>query len=350
MNQWRKVLVKDSTSLQRAIEVLDEFGLRIVLVVDDADILLGTVTDGDVRRALLRSLPMDTPVNEVMNRNPKTARADWTESRIRTLMDGQGLLQLPLVDDAQRVVGLATLQGSLKESSRDNPVLLMAGGFGTRLQPLTNNLPKPMLKVGGKPILERILVDFVDAGFHRFYISTHYLSEVIREHFGNGEKWGVEIQYIHEDEPLGTAGALGLLPKGEIDLPVVIMNGDLQTSLNPQSLLEFHEERRSMATVCVREYEHQVPYGVITADGAKVQTMIEKPIHKYFVNTGIYLLSPELVKSVKPNIRLDMPTLLVQQIEQDKPVYMFPIHEHWLDIGQTADFERAQRNEEHGWV
>lgn len=342
MKHWRNALVTPDVSLEQAIGVLDKAALRIALVVDEAGTLLGTLTDGDVRRALLKHLPLDAPVNKVMNPNPKTAEQGWTESRILALMEQYEVLQLPLVDSERKVVGLANLHDLLNKHRHDNPVFLMAGGFGTRLRPLTNDCPKPMLKVGDKPILEQILLNFVDAGFHRFYISTHYMPEVIREHFGNGEKWGVSIQYVYEDEPLGTGGALGLLPHDEIDLPLFMMNGDLLTSLNIHSFLEFHENHGSVATMCVREYEHQVPYGVITSDGTQIKSMVEKPIQKFFVNAGIYLLNPELVKSVGPDTRIDMPTLLEQQIDADKPVNMFPIHEYWLDIGRMDDFHKAQ--------
>lgn len=339
---WREALVKSDVSLESAIAVLDKAALRVVLVVDDQEKLLGTLTDGDVRRALLQRLPLETAVNKVMNTNPKVAKETWTESRLRSLMEKYQVLQLPLVNDQGKMVGLVNLHELLNKSRHDNPVFLMAGGFGTRLRPLTNNCPKPMLKVGDKPILEQILLNFIDAGFHRFYISTHYMPELIRDHFGDGEKWGVSIQYVHEDEPLGTGGALGLLPHEEIDLPVFMMNGDLLTSLNIHGFLEFHNNHDSAATMCVREYEYQVPYGVITSEGPRVKSMVEKPIHKFFVNAGIYLLNPELVKSVEPGKRIDMPTLLEQHIAEGKPVNMFPIHEYWLDIGRMDDFNRAQ--------
>lgn len=342
MKPWRKALVNSDATLVQAIEVLDKAALRIALVVDADDKLLGTLTDGDVRRALLKHLALDTSVSQVMNTQPKTANKSWTQSKILTVMEMYELLQLPLVDTEGRIVGLADLHSILNNHRQDNPVFLMAGGFGTRLQPLTNNCPKPMLKVGDKPILEQILVNFVEAGFHRFYISTHYMPEVIRDYFGNGEKWGVSIQYVHEDEPLGTGGALGLLPHDEIDQPLFMMNGDLLTSLNFQSFLEFHKTHDGIATMCVREYEHQVPYGVITSEGSKIKSMIEKPVHRFFVNAGIYLLEPSLVKRVAPGTRIDMPSLLEQQIENDKTVNMFPIHEYWLDIGRMDDFHKAQ--------
>lgn len=342
MKPWRKALVNSNATLEQAIEVLDKAALRIALVVDVNDTLLGTLTDGDVRRALLKHLPLETPVSQVMNTQPKTAERSWTENRILAVMDQNELLQVPLVDADNRVVGLANLHDVLNKQRHDNPVFLMAGGFGTRLRPLTNNCPKPMLKVGEKPILEQILLNFIKVGFHRFYISTHYMPEVIRNYFGNGEKWGIKIQYIHEEEPLGTGGALGLLPHDEIDRPLFMMNGDLLTSLNLHSFLEFHKAHKGIATMCVQEYEHQVPYGVITSEGINIKAMEEKPVQRFFINAGIYLLSPELVKKVTPGQRIDMPTLLEQQISQGHKVNMFPIHEYWLDIGRLDDFNKAQ--------
>jgi len=342
MKPWRNALVYSDVTLEQAIEVLDKAALRIVLIVSEDDKLLGTLTDGDVRRALLKHLPLETSVTEVMNTQPKTAEQTWTERRVLAMLEQYELLQIPLVNSEGRVIGLANFHDILNKHRHDNPVFLMAGGFGTRLRPLTNNCPKPMLKVGDKPILEQILLNFIEAGFHRFYISTHYMPEVIRDYFDDGEKWGVSIQYVHEEEPLGTGGALGLLPHDEIDLPMFMMNGDLLTSLNLQSFLEFHERQDSVATMCVREYEHQVPYGVITSEGTQIKSMVEKPIHRFFINAGIYLLDPVLVKSVVPGTRVDMPTLLEREIDNGKVVNMFPIHEYWLDIGRMDDFHKAQ--------
>lgn len=342
MKPWRKALVNSSVTLEQSIQVLDKAAMRIALIVGEDDKLLGTLTDGDVRRALLKHLPLNTPVTEVMNTQPKTAEQDWTESRVLAMLEQYELLQIPLVDSEGRVIGLANLHDILNKHRHDNPVFLMAGGFGTRLRPLTNNCPKPMLKVGDKPILEQILLNFVEAGFHRFYISTHYMPEAIRDYFGEGEKWGVSIQYVHEEEPLGTGGALGLLPHDEIDQPLFLMNGDLLTSLNLHSFLEFHERQNGVATMCVREYEHQVPFGVITSEGTLIKSMVEKPVHRFFVNAGIYLLDPTLVKSVAPGTRIDMPTLLEKEIDGGKAVNMFPIHEYWLDIGRMDDFNKAQ--------
>ena len=342
MKNWESALIGPQASLEQAISTMDSSALRIAIVVDEQRRLLGTLTDGDVRRALLRHLPLDIPVSQVMCATPQVAQQDWSRERVLAVMEGTQLLQLPVVDMEGRVVGLETLHGLLDKRLLNNPVFLMAGGFGTRLHPLTQDCPKPLLKVGDKPILELILESFINAGFHRFFISTHYLPEMVREHFGDGKRWGVSIRYTHEETPLGTGGAVGLLPHDEINEPMLMMNGDLLTTLNYRDLLAFHNEHESIATMCVREFEYQVPYGVVQSEGHLIRSMVEKPIHKFFVNAGVYVLSPELVKSIPPDTRVDMPTKLEQAIAAGRDVTMFPVHEYWLDIGRMEDFKRAQ--------
>ena len=342
MKNWESLLVGPETKLEDAIAVLDRGGARIAIVADRDRRLLGTLTDGDVRRALLRHLALDVPVSQVMCSTPQVAQREWSREHVLSLMESTRLLQLPVVDQSGHVVGVETLHDVLVRRQFDNPVFLMAGGFGTRLYPLTQSCPKPLLKIGDKPILELILEGFIDAGFHKFFISTHYLPEMIRSYFGDGSNWGVSIRYVHEDEPLGTGGALGLLPHEEIDLPLFVVNGDLLTRVNYRGLLDFHDEHESVATMCVREYEHQVPYGVINSDGHRVTSMVEKPVQRFFINAGIYLLAPELVKSVLPGTRIDMPGLLEKNMTAGNDVTIFPVHEYWLDIGRLEDFHRAQ--------
>lgn len=342
MKNWEILLINPHKNIREAIEVLDRGGQGIALVVDAQGILLGTVTDGDIRRALIKQIHLDLSVQHIMCSTPKTVNSDWGKELILATMQEYQLSQIPIIDNAGRVIGLETFHDFLKKKRRDNPVFLIAGGFGTRLHPLTEECPKPLLKVGEKPILELILERFIAAGFHRFFISTHFMPDMIKAHFTDGSRWGINIQYVHEENPLGTAGALGLLPHGEMDLPILMMNGDLLTSLNFQHLLDFHEENQGLATVCVREYEHRIPFGVLNFHNHQVTSIVEKPTWRTFINAGIYVLSPELAKNVIPDMRIDMPNLLQAHIDKGDKINMFPIHEYWLDIGRMDDFQRAQ--------
>lgn len=341
--KWRKVLVSAQQTIREVLLVIDATALRVAIVVDEQDNLLGVVTDGDIRRGLLRNLTLDAPVSQVMNTAPITASPQASKDELIELMEKKVILAIPIVEN-ERVVGLETLQEALTKPRRENPVFLMAGGFGTRLRPLTDHCPKPLLKVGGVPILETTLLRFIKEGFVNFYISTHYMPEMIRQHFGDGSKWNVHIVYIHEDEPLGTGGALGLLPEDIPDLPIIMMNGDLLTTVDFKRLLDFHNNHHAHATMAVREYEYQIPYGVINGEGNKIISMEEKPVQRFFVNAGIYVVSRHLVQSVPRNHNIDMPSLLEQQIAEKHNVLMLPIHEYWLDIGRMDDFHRAQED------
>ena len=342
MSNWKEACLKPMSTISDAIDVLESKALRIVLVVDDVGKLLGVVTDGDIRRGLIRHMNMNTPVSEIMCKTPTVASLKDDRDKILVLMKSGDFLHIPLVDGEGRVAGLETLQHLLDNKRFDNPVLLMAGGLGKRLRPLTNDTPKPLLKIGKKPILETILERILDAGFHDFYISTCYKSDMVRDYFGDGGKWNVNIRYICEKEPMGTAGALGLLPDDMPDLPLLVMNGDLLTKINFEHLLQFHKEEGGLATMCVREYDFQVPYGVIKSEGRRITSIEEKPVHKFFVNAGIYVLEPELVRSLNKTSYLDMPDLLEDKINQNQQINMFPVHEYWLDIGRMEEIERAR--------
>jgi len=342
VHNWKKTLLKQSATMQEAIEVLNNESLRIVLVVDDEQKLVGTVTDGDIRRALLRHLTLEAVLSEFMFTQPTVASVTDDHNQILLKMQEFDLLQIPIVDEFGKVGGLETLQLLHEKKQYDNPVVLMAGGFGRRLRPLTEHTPKSMLNVGSKPILETILDQFIGAGFYRFFISTHYKAQHLQKHFGDGSDWGVSIEYIHEDEPLGTAGALGLLPKNIPGLPVLLMNGDLLTKVDFQELLSFHVEHGGEATMCVRKHVFQVPYGVIQAEEHRITSIVEKPVHKYFINAGIYVLNPSILNTIDGKSYLDMPHLLIENINGNKQVNMFPLHEYWLDIGQMKQYEQAQ--------
>lgn len=343
-SSWRRATILPNSTIRDAVVVINEnVTLRIALVIDEKDQLIGVVTDGDIRRALLNNVSLDNSVLDIMNSNPKTVSISNDKRKTKLLMEQMGIFAIPVVDD-NVVIDVITYQSSLEKDVHDNPVFIMAGGFGTRLKPLTDNCPKPMLRVGGRPLLETLIVNFTSSGFRKFYISTHYMPEVIMNYFGNGERFGVEINYVYEDQPLGTGGALGLLPKDIPKLPIILINGDVLTDIDFERLLKFHNDNSAQATMCVREYEYQVPYGVITGDGSNIISMDEKPTHSYFINAGIYVIEPGVVNSVTPNVKIDMPTLLEEQINNKNNVLMFPIHEYWLDIGRMDDFNRAQRD------
>jgi dTDP-glucose pyrophosphorylase len=340
--QWKNVLIRPDSTIREALETINREALRIALVTDSENKLLGVITDGDIRRGLLNNLDLTARASMVMSTNPITANANATTAQLNEIMQSKGILSIPIIENG-KVVGLKLFKSNKDINQHENPVFIMAGGFGTRLKPLTDNCPKPMLKIGDKPILETVIRSFVKAGFKNFYISTHYMPEVIRDYFGKGESFNANIHYVHEETPLGTGGALGLLPEDlSDDLPLIMINGDVLTNIDFERLLKFHNENCADATMCVREYDYQIPYGVITGDGNKIISMEEKPIHRFFVNAGIYVVSPHVFKGVPSNHRIDMPTLLEERIRQNENVLMFPIHEYWLDIGRMDDFNKAQ--------
>ncbi|HBI3713373.1 nucleotidyltransferase family protein [Vibrio parahaemolyticus] len=340
---WQKTLISESSTIKQALEIINSEALRVAVVVDQDKKLLGMITDGDIRRGLLNDLVLTDSVAKVMNSEPITAEQGASKEHLVELMEKKQILSVPLLDQDNKVVGLETLHSALSKDKYQNPVFIMAGGFGTRLRPLTDNCPKPMLKVGDKPILETVIKSFIRAGFNNFYISTHYMPEQIHHHFGDGTDLGVSISYVHEETPLGTGGALGLLPEDmPRDLPLIMINGDVLTKVDFGRLLNFHMENDADATMCVREYDYQIPYGVINGDGNQITSMVEKPVQRFFVNAGIYVVSPRVIQSVEKNQKIDMPTLLEQHMEERQKVLMFPIHEYWLDIGRMDDFNRAQ--------
>lgn len=337
---WQATRVKKSTSMQEAIEVLNNSSIKLVTVVDDNECLLGVITDGDIRRAILNFKALDTLVTDIMCHNPITAYETESKTFVMALLKKNKLQHIPIVDKKNQLKNIITKDSLLHKSQTSNTVFLMAGGFGTRLQPLTQSCPKPLLKIGKKPILETILDSFCQHGFNRFYISVHYKAQMIKDYFSSGSDFGVDIDYVEETSPLGTAGALSLLPE-QLE-PVIVMNGDLLTKVDFSELLAYHQEENAAITMCVREYEYQVPYGVINSNKNQVTSIVEKPIERYFVNAGIYVISPQVIKSISFQERLDMPDLINKCLENNEKVSMFPIHEYWLDIGRMSDFERAQ--------
>lgn len=340
MKDWKNVLMSPDTTLKDAIRTIDQGALKIALVVDGDQRLVGTVSDGDIRRGILKGCALEERVQEVMNSTPTVVGQNEGREKILVLMRQKQIYQIPVVDGVGRLVGLEIIDTLLTPPRRDNLVVLMAGGLGSRLKQLTTDIPKPLLKVGDKPILETILLNFIEHGFRRFYVSVNYRAEMIETYFGDGSRWGVEIDYLREDRKLGTAGALGLLPERPTE-PVLVMNGDLLTKVNFQQLLDFHLEHKAIATMCVREYDFQVPYGVVKLDQHRITSIEEKPVQRFFVNAGIYVLQPEVLNLIPDGLPLDMPPLFDKLLELEKETAVFPVREYWIDIGRVSDFERA---------
>jgi len=344
MINLQNMMLDSSKTIKDALELINSNEIKLILVVNKDLSLLGTITDGDLRRFLLQGSGIASPILHAMNKEPITGNISQSHEELIHLMSLHEISAIPIIDDDGSILDVETAfkDNIVRNDTYENPVFLMAGGLGTRLQPLTDNNPKPMLKVGGKPLLELILKNFVDHGFSNFYISVQYLPEIIKDYFGDGEKFGVTINYIEETEPLGTGGALGLLPKFNKNLPIIVMNGDILTSVDFPALLDYHHKHKGIATMCVRDYEYQVPFGVVEGEETKILSMHEKPIQKWQVNAGIYVLNNSIAESAEKNTRIDMTDILSNNISVGNAVHMFPIYEYWLDIGRLEDFNKAQ--------
>lgn len=340
MNRWKEILISPDTAILKAIELIDASTLQIALIVDESGKLLGTVTDGDIRRAILKGISLDRPVRDIMFKEPTVARAQESRAAIIATMKKKHLRQIPLVDQNGCVIGLDIWDELIDIPDRDNIVVLMAGGLGTRLGDLTRNCPKPLLHVGNKPVLETILENCKEYGFNRYFISVNYKADMVKEYFGDGSRWGIDIRYLEEKKRLGTAGALALLPE-KPTLPLIVMNADVLTKINFKHLLDFHQKHESVATMCVREYEFQVPFGVVQIDNHKLAGISEKPVQRFFVNAGIYILNPEALDTIPKDTFFDMPTLFESFTAQNLDATVFPIHEYWMDIGRIDDLDRA---------
>jgi dTDP-glucose pyrophosphorylase len=341
MNKFKDLIIKPNQSIMDALRIIDKGSKQIALVVDDENYLLGTVTDGDIRRGLLKGKSLESLIPLVMNPHPIVAKLYHSKKAIYKIMQSKNLRHIPVVDDNGMLVRIEFLADFIEERTYSNLVVLMAGGLGMRLRPLTEDCPKPLLKIGDKPILEIILENFIDHGFYRFCLTVNYKSDMIKAYFGDGTKWGVEISYIDESTRMGTAGSLSLLDESIGDEPVLVMNGDLLTKVNFHQLLDYHKETKAHATMCVRDYDYQVPYGVIKTIDHRLIAIEEKPIQRFYVNAGIYVLSPEAINMVPKQSFFDMPTLFEDIIQQKQEASVFPIREYWLDIGRMDDFNRA---------
>lgn len=347
--------ISPDSSIRQAIACIDRNGQGIALVVVEAGHLMGVVTDGDIRRAMLAGLDLDLPVRRLLEQMtlkarpiPLTAPVNTPDAELLRMMNQYTLRHIPLVDQEGRVADVALLSDLVKAYELPMAAVIMAGGYGTRLHPLTEDLPKPMLPVGDQPLMERVIEQLRAAGIRRVNVTTHYRSDAITHHFGDGKRFGVEIHYVEEDQPLGTAGSISLL--GAPNEPLLVINGDILTRVDFRAMLDFHREQGADMTVAVRQHEFRFPYGVVETDGVEITGISEKPVVRHFINAGIYLLSPEARKYIPDGQPFDMPDLITRLLAGGRRVVSFPIHEYWLDIGQHADYQQAQTDAQQGEV
>lgn len=340
MRSADEIKLLPASSMAMAVKSIDAGGGRIAFVVGHDDVLIGTITDGDIRRALLRGESMEVPVSDIMCQKFHALDHLPSNEEVRAFMGKHGLHQVPVVDKAGRLEGFFRIEDLLSVPRRANRVVIMAGGKGSRLRPFTENCPKPMVRVGDKPMLEIILEQCIDSGFGQFYISVNYLKEQIKDYFGDGARWGVVIEYLEEDRELGTAGALNLLPEQPSE-PLLVLNGDILTKFDFGHLLSFHVENSALATLCVREYLTEVPFGVVSLDDSTVLALEEKPVFSHYVNAGVYLLDPTLLKMIPSKKFFDMPELIEKVLGIQGRVAAFPIHEYWLDVGHPKALDQA---------
>jgi dTDP-glucose pyrophosphorylase/CBS domain-containing protein len=340
--------ISKDTSIRDAIACIDRNGNQIALVVDEEGRLIDTITDGDIRRAILSDFDLSTSVSVLKDRKtgtpypqPVWAPVGTNTSDLLLLMNNRTVRQVPLLDEKGRVVDLVTMRDLVQNESLPLQAVIMAGGLGTRLRPLTESIPKTMLRVGGRPLLESIVTQLRDAGISRVNLTTHYKGDIIVDHFRDGSKFGVEIRYVKEDQPLGTAGALSLLEA--TDEPLLVINGDILTQVDFRAMLDFHTDHHSDMTVAVRIHEYQIPYGVIYSEGIRVTGVKEKPVIRELISAGIYLMNPEACRSIPNGQSYDMTDLINRLASQGKRVISFPVREYWLDIGRIGDYERAQK-------
>jgi len=343
LDLWRDSIVKINTPIKIAIERLNKVGIKIALVLDENYRLLGTISDGDFRRGMLSGLTLEDSVEKIMNKNPRTVNEGTSRLEILKLMNDTKILQIPIVDRNNSVIGLHLWDDISVQAKYSNIMVIMAGGRGSRLHPQTENRPKPMLLVAGIPILEHIIQRARSQGFNHFIIAINYLGQIIEDYFKDGHKFGVKIEYLHEDIPLGTAGALSLLSH-KPERAFIVTNGDVITDINYSDFLEYHTVQNAAATVAVHTHEFQIPYGVVQINGLEVESYEEKPIVSSLINAGVYALDPDILDLItEPKFR-DMPELLDISRDLKKKVIVYPLHESWIDIGRPIDLEIANKN------
>lgn len=342
MKNIKKIKIYEDSTIKQALRAISRGQIKIAIVVNAKDKLVGTLSDGDIRRGFLKGLNINSSIKSLINKKPLISKMGERNESVLKIAYSKKINQIPVVNNKGKVIEILTINDPIKDKLTFNYVVIMAGGKGTRLKPLTKSTPKPMLKVGNKPILETIIRRFRDCGYKNIILCVNYKSNKIQHYFKNGSKFGVRIKYIKEKKRMGTAGALSLLKREKLSEPFFVTNGDLLTNLNYEKMLDFHQKYNAMATMCVKEYNLSSPYGEVNLMNENIYNIQEKPTHKFFANSGIYVLNPECINLV-PKKFYDMTSLFKKMISKKKKVISFPIDEYWKDIGRPSDYETANK-------
>ncbi len=337
---WKKAVLGPNSTIKDAINCLNISSIKLILVVNKVGKLIGTITDGDIRRGLIKSFDLTTKISKILKKQPITVNSNIKIDEVKVIMNKMKIHQIPIVNRSNKLIGLHLWDEILTNSKIENTMIIMAGGKGKRLLPLTKNISKVMMNINGKPIVLRIIERAKFFGFYKFYISINHLGKTIKDFLGNGSKFNVKIKYIKETKPLGTAGSLSLI-KDLSKFPSVIINGDILSDIDYVDMLEFHKKHKSNATMAVKVHELQNPYGLVEMNGYNIRGFTEKPIYKNFVNAGIYILNNSAIKLLKKNHHCNMPDLFDKLKKNNMKIKGYPIHENWIDIGNPDDLKTA---------
>lgn len=342
--RWREAILQSDSTIKQAISNLDQNGMKIIMIVNEMGKFQGTISDGDIRRSLLRGLDLDSEITTLIHRNALVVPSELGRATVMQLMVANKIQQIPVLDESGHVTGVHLWDEITNAPSRSNLMVIMAGGMGTRLRPHTEDCPKPLLPIAGKPMLEHIIERAKLEGFTRFVLSIHYLGHMIEDYFGDGEHLQVQIDYLREESPLGTAGGLSFLNPLP-DEPFVVTNGDVITDIPYGEFLDFHVRQNASATMAIRVHEWQHPFGVVQTNGINIVGFEEKPVSRSHINAGVYVLEPKALEVISTNGYCDMPTLFERLQADSKRIVAYPMHEPWLDVGRPEDYNSAQNFE-----
>lgn len=340
-NDLKKFLIKENDTILMAMQKINENYKEIVFVIDESNQLIGSITDGDVRRGLLSNMKLDSQANLIMNKNFTYINKNVDRAFVLDIMKARSIRQIPIINEKKEIIGIHFLEDLIGSSIKPNIAVIMAGGKGVRLRPITENCPKPMIPVAGRPILERVILHLINYGIRKIYLSINYLGNMIEDYFGDGKSLGCSIEYLREDQPLGTGGALSLLPVLP-ENPIIVLNGDLISQVNIEQMLKTHQENHNMITIGASYYQVEIPFGVLNTSSNQLVRIEEKPKENYLINAGIYIINPNMLKYIPKNKEFPITDLFEKGLQAKDKIGVYPIEGEWIDVGRHDDLNKAK--------